>query len=52
MKTKRAFRILVCSLAVASFLAGAILISTNFIKNLMRKQVSVTAIEAVNASSG
>lgn len=49
MKTKRAFRILVCSLTVASFLAGAILISTNFIKNLMRKQVSVTAIEAVES---
>ena len=49
MKTKRAFRIFVWSLAVVSFLAGVILISTNFIKNFMRKQVSVTAIEAVES---
>ena len=49
MKSKRAFRIVRNVLLAIVFLTGLILISTNFIKNHIRKQVSVTAIEAVES---
>ena len=49
MKTKRAFRI-VCSVLLAIvFMTGLILIGSNFVKNRIRQQVSVTAIEAVES---
>ncbi len=49
MKTKRAFRIVCNVLLAIVFLTGLILIGSNFVKNRIRQQVSVTAIEAVES---
>ena len=49
MKTKRALRIVCNVLLAIVFLTGLILIGSNFVKNRIRQQVSVTAIEAVES---
>ena len=49
MKTIRAFRIFIWAVVVVLFLFGVILIATNFIRNHMRQQVTLSAIEAVES---